>query len=191
MALRARPADTGSARSTYTQVLLDGVPEIPEIPTYVGTCLRYSLLADSLPRWYLPEESGQGGDAVGEGGGQGGWEGGYAGASQPARHASIASSAQCPVPLPEPHPAPMRSALSCFCAQGLFNTVSLPPCPSALPVDSYHLQNLSPRSNQSQPLSLHLTHVRFLQTPLGSPRRLLSFALSFCFPFAICVIRFL
>lgn len=40
--------------------------------TYVGTCLGYSLLADSLPRWYLPEESGQGGDAVGEGGGQGG-----------------------------------------------------------------------------------------------------------------------
>lgn len=75
--------------------MLDGVPEIPEIPAYVGTCLRYSLLADGLPRWYLPEESGQGGDAVGEGGGQGGWEGGYARCQPASQQASIASSAQC------------------------------------------------------------------------------------------------
>lgn len=126
MASRARPVGTGRARSTYRHWSTGGAR---------NTCARYSLLADSLPRWYLPEEAGQGGDAVGEGGRQGG-EGGYAGASQPASQpglpASTASSAQCPVP----EPAPMRSALSCFCAQGLFNTVSLPPCPSALPVDS-------------------------------------------------------
>lgn len=65
-------------------------------PEIRSTCVRYSLLADSLPRWYLPEESGQGGDAVGEGGRQG-LEGGYAGASQPARLASQ-HSVQCPVP---------------------------------------------------------------------------------------------
>lgn len=59
-----------------------------------NACARYSLLADSLPRWYLPEASGQGGDAAGEGGGQG-VEGGYAGAaSQP----EAARRAQDPVP---------------------------------------------------------------------------------------------
>lgn len=86
MASRARPVGTGRARSTYRHWSTGGAR---------NTCARYSLLADSLPRWYLPEQSGQGGDAVGEGGRQGG-EGGYAGASQPASQAC--QPARRPVP---------------------------------------------------------------------------------------------
>lgn len=40
-----------------------------------NTCVWYSLLADSLPRWWYlegPEVLGQGGDAAGEGGDRGG-----------------------------------------------------------------------------------------------------------------------
>ena len=65
-----------------------------------NTRVRYSLLADSLPRWYLPEELGQGGDAVGEGGGRGSKE---ATLVQPASQPSQHSTAQQQVPSAQCH----------------------------------------------------------------------------------------
>lgn len=62
-----------------------------------NTCSRYSLLADSLPRWYLPEELGRGAMQSGKEGGRGGWrEATLVPASQPAQRP--VPSAQCPVP---------------------------------------------------------------------------------------------
>lgn len=94
MALRARPVGTGSARSTFRYWSTGDAR---------NTWARYSsLLADSLPRWYLPEASGQGGDAVGEGGDRGVKEA-TLGASQPSQPASQT----CP---PAQHPVPSASA---------------------------------------------------------------------------------
>lgn len=70
-------------------------------------------------------------------------------------------------------------------SMGLFNTVSLPSGnPSSFSCCSFPS---TPKPDIAiippQPLLLHPTHVRFLQTLLGSPRRLLSFALFlFSFP---------
>lgn len=133
-----------------------GVPEVPEIPAD-GT--RFSLTA--CPGGTFPRNQGRGAMHSGKEGGRGWKEATPVPASQPSRLASQ-HGVQCPVP----EPAPKRSALSCFCAQGLFNTVSLPPCPSALPVDfiisktCHRAQNLSAAVAASNPRSLFANTLR-------------------------------
>ena len=93
-AWRAPPVVTGSARSTWRH---------RDTGDTRNTCGRYSLLAGSLPRWYLPEGSRAGGRCSRGRRGAGVVEGGYASASPPARQpasppaklpASTAASAQ-------------------------------------------------------------------------------------------------